>query len=118
VEKDFHLEISIGQGEERMGVSIRISNKFQIHNNSTELYTLHNEDRHICTHATMKKVCMYAGDNEENHVHVLRLDCMGSYNQGEIAMFAGDVYSFMYFLVGHFPGKGALVSFDIILMIS
>jgi hypothetical protein len=36
----------------------------------------------------------------------------------ELLGFAGVVYSFLYFSMGHFPGKGALVSFDIILMIS
>jgi hypothetical protein len=36
----------------------------------------------------------------------------------ELLGFAGVVYSFLYFSVGHFPSLGALVSFDIILMIS
>jgi len=38
-------------------------------------------------------------------------------NIDELLGFACVVYSFFYFSVGHFPSKGALVRFDIILMI-
>jgi hypothetical protein len=43
---------------------------------------------------------------------------MGHTTKEELLGFAGVVYSFLYFSVGHFPSKGALVRFDIILMIS
>jgi hypothetical protein len=71
---------------------------------------------------------MYVGYSVESvYIHGLyviqgtyksqKFECMGSYNMTKFLGFAGVVCSFQYFLVGHFPSKGALVSFDIILMI-
>jgi hypothetical protein len=71
---------------------------------------------------------MYMGYNVVKHVHMWatmrtityisrKVNVRDRTNIDELLGFAGVVYSFLYFSVGHFPGKGALVRFDIILMI-
>jgi hypothetical protein len=64
VEKEFHLEINTGQGEERTGASQRRSGRSEPQQQS-ELYTLHklvrvhmymgySAGKHVCTHGTMR----------------------------------------------------------------
>jgi hypothetical protein len=74
------------------------------------------------------RVGMYVSYNVVKHVHMWatmgtityisrKVNVRYRTNIDELLGFAGVVYSFLYFLVGHFLGKGALVRFDIILMI-
>jgi hypothetical protein len=107
VEKEFHLEISTGQGEERTGAT---------QEDPTDGATTTVQS---CMHFTVSQVCMYMGYSagkctyvrysEERHIQVLRkVIVRGRTTKEELLGFAGVVYSFLYFSVGHFPVREPL----------
>ena len=54
------------------------------------------------------------GFSKEIHVQVRKEKVQGRTTKEELLEFAGVVNSFLYFSLGNFPSKGALVSFEVI----